>query len=58
LRLLKRLVNILARCFIFGTFVDTNEVRSLAPIEVVILLEAPAYEAFAQYLNGKRGAHF
>jgi len=32
--------------FIFGTFIDTDEVRSLAPIAMVMLPEAPAYEAF------------
>jgi len=37
-------------------FADSNEVGSLAPIAVVMLHEAPDYEALAQHLNGKRGA--
>jgi len=40
-------------------FADTEEVGKLAPIAMVMLLEASAFEALAgQHLNGKRGAHF
>jgi len=37
---------------------NPNEVGSLAPIVVVMLLEALALEAWLQHLNGKRGARF
>ena len=54
----KRVYFVFRTGFIFGMLADTDEVGSLAPIEVVMLPEAQVLEAKPQHLNGKRGARF